>query len=317
MFSIPDIEEKQILFINTSKENLNELKFSNDNLVYKKNGQISNQASCHKIIAVFICGEFTISSKLIKEALEHGVSLYLLKWNLEYLISINSFTEANYLLRQKQYALSPEQELVMAKKIIFNKILNQSKLLRQQNRSFQIEDKNRIQTKIDHCRTNQELLGIEGLYSKNFFQDYFKDFKWYKRLPQAKIDEINLLMDVGYNMLFNITDGFLKLFGFDTYKGVYHQLFFARKSLACDLMEPLRSIIDKEIHSAFNLKQIDAKDFKQSKGRFYLPYDKTTKYTTIFLKAIMKNKVEIFTFIQQYYRHIMNPEKNKFPSFTI
>ena len=58
---------------------------------------------------------------------------------------------------------------------------------------------------------------------------------------------------------FNCMDSLLRLYGFDTYKGFYHKLFFQRKSLACDVMEPFRCVIDKQILKAFNLGQIDEK----------------------------------------------------------
>jgi CRISPR-associated protein Cas1 len=62
----------------------------------------------------------------------------------------------------------------------------------------------------------------------------------------------------------------LRLYGFDVYKGFYHKLFFNRKSLASDIMEPFRCVIDKALLKAFNLKQINEKDFKIVDGRYVL-----------------------------------------------
>ena len=78
-------------------------------------------------------------------------------------------------------------------------------------------------------------------------------------------------MDIGYTQIFNFIDSILRLYGFDTYKGVYHKLFFARKSLACDIEEPFRSIIDKALLKAHNLNQINPDDFVFEKGGFKLP----------------------------------------------
>ena len=50
----------------------------------------------------------------------------------------------------------------------------------------------------------------------------------------------------------------------DIYKGkegVYHRLWFKRKSLICDLMEPFRCIVDRTIRTAINRKQFSEKDF--------------------------------------------------------
>ncbi len=120
-------------------------------------------------------------------------------------------------------------------------------------------------------------------------------------------------MDMGYTFLFNLVDSLLKLHGFDTYKGFYHKLFFQRRSLACDLMEPLRCIVDRQILKSYNLGQIDEADFVFTKGSFLLPFDKNSKYAKIFLDSLMDQKIIIFNYIREFYRHIMNPSKYEFP----
>ena len=80
-------------------------------------------------------------------------------------------------------------------------------------------------------------------------------------MPGVKPDATNLLLDMGYTFLFNFIDALLLLFGFDSYKGCYHKLFFQRKSLSCDVVEPFRCIIEKQILKSYHLKQINKDDF--------------------------------------------------------
>ena len=150
---------------------------------------------------------------------------------------------------------------------------------------------------------------------KNFFKQYFDKIGWYKRMPRAKTDIINVLMDLGYTMLFNFIDGLLGIYGFDTYKGFYHKLFFQRKSLVCDLVEPFRCIIDKQILKSYNLDQINKKDFKFIKGKYGISYDDQNKYLEIFAQSIMDNKEEIFSYIKNFYYFIMN--NSELPIFKI
>lgn len=63
-------------------------------------------------------------------------------------------------------------------------------------------------------------------------------------------------------MLFNLVDAILQVYGFDTYNGVFHKCFYMRKSLVCDIMEPMRPIIDYEIRKAINLNQCKKDDLK-------------------------------------------------------
>lgn len=140
-----------------------------------------------------------------------------------------------------------------------------------------------------------------------------------RRAPQTKEDIINLLLDIGYTYLFNFCDALLKLFGFDTYKGYYHKLFFQRKSLACDIMEPMRPLIDQQIIKSYHLGQIKNNDFVFKNGCFDFKYGFKTskKYSELFLKTITDRKEDIYNFILNFYRYIMNKERYKFVNFLI
>lgn len=317
MLSLPDFQEKQILFVQARKNIENSIKFSNDNIVYLKDGKIVNRMSCHKVFTIFILGDFTITSVLIKNALKYGISIFLLKDNFETYTSIESKAEGNYLLRIKQYNFS--KELFLSKQIIKNKTLNQLILLKNNKKISGENYKNRkreLFDKIDNVKENNELLGIEGNTAKEFFKLYFNKLKWYKRMPQTKVDIYNLLMDMGYTFIFNYIDSLLRIYGFDTYKGFYHQLFFQRKSLTCDVVEPFRCIVEKTLLKAYRLGQINEKDFKYYNERYFLKYDKSKEYAKIFLEAILKNKKEIFLYVKKFYGFVLDDKKD-FPVFKI
>lgn len=109
----------------------------------------------------------------------------------------------------------------------------------------------------------------------------------------------------------------LNLYGFDVYRGVYHKLFYERKSLVCDLVEPFRAIIDRAIRKMYNLNQVNEKDFKFKNQEYWIDREKRKKYTQLFLEQILLYKEEIFLYIKQYYKYVMNAEKNSFPTFYI
>ncbi len=315
MMSLPDFKEKQLLVIAAKDAAENRLQFKNENICFTQDGNIVNQLSCHKVFAVFIVGDFSLTTVLIRNCQQYGVSLFLLKDNFLSYASIISTASGNYLLREKQYASS--RDFSIAKRVVINKLVNQQILLKnttsiEAKRVFEKE----IEKKMENTLTSKELLGIEGSATKLYFQEYFKEMNWYRRLPRAKVDVNNLLMDIGYTMLFNFVDALLNLYGFDTYKGVYHTLFFQRKSLVCDIVEPFRCIIDKQIVKSYNLKQIDKKDFLCLKGKYSLSYDKQKKYIRIFSEAIMDRKEELFSYVRDYYYCIMN-DTDEIPFFYV
>ena len=320
MISLPDFKEKQILFVNTEWGKPSHLRFYNDNIVFEKERKIVDRVSVHKAFAVFICGDLSLTTNFLKQAKEHGVSIFFLKNNFEMYGGLATTAEGHYLLRMKQYGLSEKEQLEMAKMIVLNKLTNQNSLM-QERSDKEVCFKNQAVfeeyvKKVKNVKNQEELLGLEGNFSRQYFSCIFNDFKWRRRAPRTKEDIINFLMDMGYTFLFNFVDSLLRLHGFDTYKGFYHKLFFQRRSLACDVMEPFRFLIDKKIIKYLNLKQIDEKDFNIVNGSYQLPFDKNSKYASLFLSCLMEQKEPIFDFVHSFYRHTMDDKNNPFPVYN-
>lgn len=319
MFSLPDFKQKKILFIQTGSSKENKLKFGNDNIIFLKDNKIENRVSCHSVFSVFIIGNLSITTELIRRCKSFGISLFFLKENFNLYASLNSVADGNFLLRMKQYSLKEDGELEISKKLVLNKIKNQLCLLKSKREKIKNFNEHNLFKKISESGNNQSLLGIEGNFSKDFFKLYFEDLNWYARMPRVKPDIPNFLLDMGYTYLFNFVDALLCLFGFDTYKGFYHKLFFQRKSLSCDIIEPFRVIIDKELLKMHNLGIIKDKEFKITKeGKVVLKsYEYSRKYSLYFLETITDNKEQIYNYVRDFYKFLMDKEKNPFPFFKI
>ncbi len=318
MITLPDFKQKQILFIQTQRNVSNKIRFQNDNIVFLKDDKVANRASCHRVFAAFIIGDISLTSELIKQARRLGVSFFLLKYNFEPYAAINAASEGNYLLRMRQYELEDDKELFIARQIVKNKVANQISLLKSREIGENIVAREKeIMEAIDSAGKQDSLRGIEGNVSKEFFKEYFGPIGWSWRMPRVKPDIPNFLLDIGYTMMFNTLDALLCLYGFDTYKGCYHKLFFQRKSLTCDIVEPFRAIIDREVLKLYTLKKIQEKDFKQRNGNLLLSFEHSAKYAQVFLEAIMNHKEEMYRYVQGYYRFFMNSEANPFPHFKI
>jgi CRISP-associated protein Cas1 len=320
MMSRPDFMEKQIIFVESSKSK--KLKFKNSNLILvDENKKILLQHPCIKIFQVFVYGEFSITSVLIKNVKKYAVPVIFLNYNLRPYFSILPENKGNFLLRKKQY--TNQKELEISKHIINNKISNQLYLMnsiryKTEKEKESIKKLNILIRKSLIVKDTQELLGIEGTASKLYFTVYFKNLDFNGRRPRCKDDIFNLLFDIGYHYLFNFIEANLELYGFDTYYGFYHKLFFQRKSLICDLIEPFRCIIDLKIKKSFNLKQINQAEFGLKNGQYFVKRDFNKKYSQLFLKEILLYKEQIFLYIQSYYRaFIKEKEINQYPIFKI
>ena len=264
-------------------------------------------------------GHFTITSVLLQKAKKFGFSIILMTYSLRFYEVFPSKVTGNTLLKRKQYEYN---DIDIAKFIIKNKIQNQIKALKKvYNNSATINQIiKKMNSYIDgldkHNINLSQILGLEGSASKLYFQYLFTNVVWNGRRPRVKDNMVNAILDIGYTILFNIIEFLLNIYGFDVYVGILHKEFYMRKSLVCDLVEPLRPTIDYCINKAIGLKQFKKEDFLIINNRYVLKYEVAPKYVDILMKTILNNKNDLFLFIQSYYRSFMRglPAK-EFKSF--
>ena len=316
MLNTTDFIEKQIIFALLSYGD--KLSFRNDNIIIKdKDDAIKHQSSCYRLFVLFIVGHASITTGLLQKVNKFGFTLVMMGHNLNIYAIWNHKTEGNVLLRRRQYDY---HKLDIAQHLIANKIDHQiavlKKLRDKQNKDSIDKMKSYRKQLPDDNISLQKLLGIEGISSRVYFQNLFSKCNWKGRKPRTKQDPSNTLLDIGYTLLFNFIEALLNLYGFDIYQGVYHKMFYQRKSLVCDLVEPFRPIIDSRISKAYHLKQIKVEDFSIINGQYRL-FGKTSKpYVSWLLEAILEHKKPMFIYIQHYYRAFMKDKPiSEYPYF--
>lgn len=318
MLERTEFEKKQIIFYYPIEGD--KLSFRNDNLlITDKDGSVKGQTTCYRVFLLFIVGETSITTGLIKRAKKFGFSICFMNRNMKIDSFLGSRMEGNTLLRKHQYAYSG---MGLGQHIIYNKIMNQRRALNH-IRAKDVLIKEAID-KLDGYLSNLQnqnyerdsLLGVEGSASRVYFSQMFNNTDWRGRKPRIKSDMINTCLDIGYTILFNLIDALVNVYGFDEYYGVLHTCFYMRKSLICDLMEPFRPIIDYATRKAINLKQIKKEDFKINNGRYLLEWKKSAPYTKLYLTALLEYKNELFLYIRDYYRAFMKGmDVKQFPMF--
>ena len=320
MMSTRDFEHKQIAFVFPTEGE--KISFKNDNLIVSDtDGKIKHQSTCYRLFALFICGDYCVTTGLLDRSQKFGFTIVFMTPNLRITAIMPSKAEGNVLLRKKQYEY---KDSCIGAYIISNKIHNQCAVLKKKRNKSQNE-KDAIKNLETYEKevlkpglSTAEIMGLEGMSAKLYFKTLFSEYDWKAREPRAKRDKINTLMDIGYTILFNFVNALLEMYGFDVYVGVLHTQFFHRKSLVCDLEEPFRPIVDRTIVKALNLGQINDKDFWKNQNQFILPWKNSKKYIGILLEAIMAYKSEIFIYLQSYYRaFIRNKPVEEFPVFDL
>ena len=326
MFTNKDITYRTIFVINCIRERT--IRVSNGELLLEEQEEDSDKMKpltklpFQKILALFIIGHVRITTPLIEKCRKFGVALVVMKPSLRPVFFWADSAEANFLLRKRQYEFQKD-DISIAKTIVESKIRNQLKALSDTRR----KDEHTKQAQsillgsidtINDVNDYNSLMGLEGVAAKAFFSAFYQDFDWHQRRPRTKCDALNATLDIGYTILFNYIECFLRMFGFDLYVGIYHRMWFKRKSLVCDIMEPLRPIIDKATRTAWNRSQFAEKDFLIQKGEYRLRYENNATYCRVYFDALMPHKNDVFKYVQSYYRCFMGRKSVKeYPMFLL
>lgn len=324
MFTNKDIEYRSVFVVNCMEKR--NLRVNNGELLLEEENDEGKKTLTKlpfpKILALFVIGHMTVTSVVIEKCQKYGVALVVMKPNLRPVFFWSNSAEANYLLRKRQFEFDKEN-ISVAKVLVQNKITNQLVLLEKTKMKDDVTA-SAIKSCIEALQVlprieeYNQLMGMEGNIAKTFFSAYFQKYDWKKRLPRTKIDALNTTLDIGYTILFNFIEVYIRLFGFDLYVGVYHRLWFKRKSLVCDLMEPFRCIIDNAVRNAYGRKQFATNDFKVIKGEYILKVEKNSNYYKVFFDSLIKYKNDIFKYIQQYYRCFMRDASiQDYPQFKL
>lgn len=319
MLNANDFKKKQIVFLFTNEGD--KLSFLNDNIIVKnKEGGIKYQSTCYRLFMICVVGNISITSGLIQRSKKFGFYICLMTTTFKVYEILGARMEGNTLLRKHQYEYTEND---IGRKIEQNKIKNQSQILKNIRGKNQImkegiELLDKMVVQLEQQLEYLEVMGIEGNAARVYFSRVFDNVDWKGRKPRIKNDYVNVTLDIGYTMLFNIVDAILQVYGFDTYYGVFHKCFYMRKSLVCDLMEPIRPVVDYQVRKSINLGQCKENDFEVINNRWCLKYKSNPQYIQFLMNAILEYKDDIFLYIQQYYRFFMKRKSvSEIPVFII
>lgn len=100
------------------------------------------------------------------------------------------------------------------------------------------------------------------------------DFYFAMRSKRPPLDRVNAMLSFLYTIFTREYAAALESVGLDSYMGFYHSLRPGRESLACDLVEEGRCIVERFVLTLINLKIIKPEDFDvQVSGAVFLNDD--------------------------------------------
>lgn len=149
------------------------------------------------------------------------------------------------------------------------------------------------------------------------------------RTKRPPLDRINAILSYLYTIYTCDFAAALESVGLDSYVGYYHELRPGRSSLACDLVEEARCIIERFVITVINLRQIKLEDFeKQVSGAVMLTKDGKKKVLTLWqekkrsviVHPYLKQKIPLglLPFVQSsLLAKFIRGEINEYPSYLL
>lgn len=251
------------------------------NVVIAIKGEIAGRVPIHNLESIVMFGRMGASSSLMELCVDNQVSLFFMTPFGRVMAHVIGVTRGNVLLRREQYRIADDssRSLNIARNMILGKIANYRAFLRKYRSNYKnepatvcisdcIDKLTASLIKLNEVNSLDFLRGLEGSAANCYF-DIFDNlirsdkesfvFKTRNRRPPR--DRVNAMLSFLYSVLSNDVVAALESVGLDPYVGFLHTDRPGRPSLALDLMEELRPIVDRTVIYAINLRIIDPDDF--------------------------------------------------------
>lgn len=195
-----------------------------------------------------------------------------------FLAKVSGETRGNVHLRVRQIDLFRERGIALAANTIAAKLANTVAVLKRSKHDMpDLRTDEAIHGAIRTLTSGiesvyaangyEELLGIEGNCAKAYYSVFCKllsgqQFSFQYRSKRPPLDPVNAVLSLLYTMYTNEFASALETVGLDSCIGYFHALRSGRCSLACDLVEEARCIVDRFVLSMFNLGMFEKRDFE-------------------------------------------------------
>lgn len=221
------------------------------------------------------------SPALIGKCCESGVGLCFISPSGRFLGRIEGRMRGNVLLRIAQSKLFSEPQYGLIRDNVAAKLANTRATVKRSLHDYPQLDSDGVLSgltdKLDDAAERvyemsdkAEIMGLEGNCAKAYFSVYDKlitqqreRFRMTMRTKRPPLDRTNAVLSFLYAMLTNDYASALESVGLDSYIGFYHEPRPGRCSLACDLVEEARCIVDRFVLTMINLRQINEDDFEE------------------------------------------------------
>lgn len=265
------------------------LSLDGENLVCKIDGTEKLRIPFENIENVVCFNYIGCSPALMGKCVSKTIPINFISPQGKFLAKVCGETKGNVFLRVAQIDKFRETGLQLTKNTMAAKFSNTRQLIRRtlhDNASLREDEK--IKTVMDvldagidkvyEAGSIEEIMGIEGNCAQNYFSVFDSlitnqkvPFTFEFRSKRPPLDPVNAVLSFVYTLLTSEYAAALETVGLDSYIGFCHALRSGRASLACDMVEETRCVVERFVITLLNLQVIGEKDFeKQVSGAVWL-----------------------------------------------
>ena len=257
------------------------LTLDGENLVCKIDGETKLRIPFENVENIVCFNYLGCSPALMGKCVNKTIPINFISPQGKFLAKVCGETKGNVFLRVQQIDKFRAEGLLLTQNTMAAKFSNCRQLIRRTlHDNAELREDENVQKvlevlkegidKVYEAESIEEIVGIEGFCAKNYFSIFNKlitnkkvDFEFQLRTKHPPLDPVNALLSFVYTLATNEVAAALETVGLDSYIGYCHTLRSGRSSLACDLVEEIRCIVERFVITLLNLKIVGEKDFEQ------------------------------------------------------
>lgn len=226
--------------------------------------------------SIMVLGQAQITTQALRLCLANSIPVHYATRSGTLLGSCMPCSEGMLGRRMRQFAAYQDEKvrLRLAKGFVIGKLSGQLALLRRYRKRVEhlAEQEAHIQKqqrKAERADEIETLLGLEGDTTRRYFANFehmLSNIQWQGRSRMPPRDPVNALLSLSYMLMLSQISAVCIGAGFDVGVGFLHAVQSKRPSLACDVLELYRPVIDGYVIRLFNRGEIKESHFESENG---------------------------------------------------
>lgn len=265
------------------------LTLDGENLVCKVDGKEALRVPFENIENVVCFNYLGCSPAVMGKCVGKTIPINFISPQGKFLAKVCGETKGNVFLRVEQIDRFREKGLALAQNTMAAKFSNTRQVIRRTlHDNAELRNDPDIQKVLEvlangidevfQAQTIAEVMGIEGNCAQNYFSIFDRlitnqkvPFTFEFRTKRPPLDPVNAVLSFVYTLATGEFAAALETVGLDSYIGFCHALRSGRSSLACDMVEEIRCVVERFVLTLLNLQILGEADFEsQISGAVWL-----------------------------------------------